>query len=112
MAETILVGKFKDATDPTTGDPTRVLVTQRYAGKGRIRWTSREVTNAQGPSMPVAVQEPYVSVPFGAPAFTVGDEVQVAASPDPLLVGRAFRVAGRAAAGAVTAHRYPLEDGS
>lgn len=110
MRDTVQVGLFADGTDEATGDPTRVLVAERYAGIGRIRWGSREVTNADGPSMPVTVQEPYLSVPFGTARFFDDDEVHVTVSEDPILVGRKFRVQGDAIAGQVTAYRYPLEE--
>lgn len=110
MAEKVTVGRFEDGTDETTGNPTKVLVTSRYVGKARIRWGSREVTNADAPSMPITVQEPYLSVPFGTVLLLDNDEVRVDASSDPILVGRTFRVQGYPIAGAVTAHRYPLEE--
>lgn len=111
MTETVTVGLFRDGTDPVTGDPTRVLVEARYTGKARIRWTSREVTNAQGPGMPFTVQEPFLSVPFGTPRFFDDDEVRVDGSAsDPILVGRQFSVQGDAIAGQTSAHRYPLQE--
>lgn len=119
MSETVLVGKFRDGTDPDTKEATRVLVEQRYpaaddtspdAGKARIRWGSREVSNSQATGSPVAMQEPYLSVPFGTARFFTDDEVECSASPDPLLVGRRFKISGAAAAGQVSAYRYPLEE--
>ena len=119
MPETVVVGKFTDGTDPETLEPTRVLVEQRYpaagdtssdAGKARIRWNSREVSNSQATGSPVAMQEPYLSVPFGTARFFTDDEVECSASPDPLLVGRRFKISGASAAGQVTAYRYPLEE--
>jgi len=110
MWETVLVGKFRDGTDPDTKDATRVLETERYTGKARIRWGSREVSNSQATGSPVAMQEPYLSVPFGTARFFTDDEVECSASPDPLLVGRRFKLSGAAAAGQVSAYRYPLEE--
>ena len=110
MGELVRVGEFRPGTDPVTLDPIRVLVTARYEGVGRIRWASREVSNSQGTGSPVAMQEPYLSVPFGTARFLVDDEVECVGSPDPLLVGRRFKVAGAAAGGQVTAYRYPLEE--
>ena len=110
MTDTVSAGLYRDGTDPVTGDPTRVLVTSRYSGPGRVRYGSREVSNSTTVSMPVGVQEPYLSVPFGSARIMVGDDVQVTASADPILVGRVFRVAGHPVAGAVTAYRYPLEE--
>lgn len=110
MTDTVEVGKFTDGVDDATGDPIRVLQLERYSGMGRLRWGSREVTNADAPSMPVTVQEPYLSIPFGSPLLRDNDEVLVTASEDPILVGRRFRVQGYPIAGQVTAHRYPLEE--
>ncbi|GAA1148436.1 hypothetical protein GCM10009651_36380 [Microbacterium natoriense] len=110
MTDSVQVGRFEDGVDETTGDPTWVLVTARYVGKGRVRWGSREVTNADAPSMPITVQEPYLSVPFGSPLLRDNDEVLVVGSDDPILVGRRFRVQGFPVAGQVTAYRYPLEE--
>lgn len=113
MSETVTVGTFKDGTDPVTGDPIRVPVTVRYAGKARIRWGSRGVVNANAPGMPIAIQEPYLSVPVGSGMFRVRDEVLITASTsDPLVVGRVMRIAGDAIAGQVSANRYPLEETS
>lgn len=110
MTDTVEVGKFTDGVDDATGDPIRVLQLERYSGMGRLRWGSREVTNADAPSMPITVQEPYLSIPFGSPLLRDNDEVLVTGSEDPILVGRRFRVQGYPVAGAVTAHRYPLEE--
>jgi len=110
MTEVVLVGRFTDATDPVTGDPMRVIETERYDGIGRIRWGSREVSNSQATGSPAAMQEPYLSVPFGTARFFTDDEVECVASSDPLLVGRRFKVSGGASAGQVTAYRYPLEE--
>lgn len=110
MSETVLVGKFTDGTDPDTGDPTQVIDVERYTGIARIRWASRDVSSSDGSSTPVGTQEPYLSVPFGTGRFWADDEVLVTASPDPLLIGRHFRIQGAAVAGQVTAYRYPLID--
>lgn len=110
MTDTVTAGLYTDGTDETTGDPTRVLVSERYAGVARLRLPSQNVTNAQAPSMPVAVQEPTLSIPWGSPRLFIGDEVLVTGSDDPVLVGRRFRIQGNAQAGQTTAHRYPLQD--
>ncbi|MGW9268330.1 DUF6093 family protein [Microbacterium sp. NPDC055599] len=110
MTDRVQVGRFKDGVDETTGNPTWEIVTERFAGRARIRWGSREVTNADAPSTPVTVQEPYLSVPFGTVLLRDNDEVLVVGSDDPVLVGRRFRVQGFPVAGQVTAHRYPLEE--
>ena len=110
MTDAVTAGSFADGTDETTGDATRVLVVQRYAGKGRLRLSSQNVTNAQGPSMPIAVQEPTLSVPWGSPRLFIGDEVECTGSEDPILIGRRFRIQGNAQSGQTTAHRYPLQE--
>ena len=109
MTDAVEVGLFADGVDEA-GDPTRTLVTERYTGIGRIRWASREVSNSSSTGSPASMQEPYLSVPFGTARLFIDDEVVCTASEDPLLVGRTFRVQGAAAAGQVTAYRYPLED--
>lgn len=116
MSEKVQVGSFRDGVDEATGDPTRVIDHQRYPlpggdGIARIRWGSREVTNADAPSMPITVQEPYLSVPFGSPLLKDNDEVLILSSEDDqILVGRRFRIQGYPVAGQVSAHRYPLEE--
>lgn len=110
MSETVVVGKFVDGTDPVTLEPSRVLEEERYTGMGRIRWNSREVSNSQATGSPVAMQEPYLSVPFGTARLFTDDEVECTDSPDPLLVGRRFKISGTSGAGQVTAYRYPLEE--
>jgi hypothetical protein len=111
MSESVTVGQFEDGTDESTGDPIRVPVLVRYTGMGRIRWNSREVSNANGPGGPVTVQEPYLSIPFGSPRLSDGDEVLVTASTsDPILVGRTFNIQGDAISGQVTATRYALTE--
>lgn len=111
MSETVTVGVFVDTTDPATGNPVRTATETRYSGKARIRYASRDVQNADVPGQPVSVQDPYLSVPVGTPAFRVGDEVVVtAAKHDSALVGRTYVVQGRSAAGQVTASRYPLTE--
>lgn len=109
MSETVQAGIFKDGTDDN-GDATHVLDVERYAGKARIRWASRDVSDSDATGSPVGSQEPYLSIPFGAPRLWADDEVVVINSPDPLLAGRRFRIQGAAIAGQVTAYRYPLID--
>lgn len=110
MTETVTVGLFRDETDDS-GAPVRVLVEERYTGVGRVRWASRGVTNANGPAMPVTVQEPYLSIPHGSARLFDRDEVHVIDSTsDPILVGRKFAIQGGAIAGQVSAHRYPLTE--
>ena len=111
MTETVTVGLFRDKTDETTGDPIRVLIVERYSGPARIRWTGRGVTNAPGPSMPVTVQEPVLSIPHGSPRLFDRDEVLIVSSTtDPILPGRRLAIQGDAIAGQTTAARYPLTE--
>ena len=109
MTDTVTVGLATDGTDED-GNATTTITTTRYTGPGRVRWASRDVANAESPGMPTAVQEPYLSIPFGSPRIYVGDTAIVTASTDPLLAGRTLRVTGNAAAGLVSAYRYPLEE--
>lgn len=112
MGETVTVGSFADATDPVTFDPIRTIVSERYAGKGRIRYgsitASTAATGADQIAQPVAVQTPYLSVPWGSPRLFEGDEVLVDGSKNPLLVARTYQIAGNAVGD--TAHRYPLTE--
>lgn len=110
MTDTVAAGVYADGTDRVTGDATRVLVSERYAGKARVRWGSRDVRNTSDTAQTVTVQEPYLSVPFGSPRLLKGDGVVVTDSEDPLMVGVWFTVAGSPAMGEVTAHRYPLKE--
>lgn len=111
MTETITVGRFTDGV-AEDGSPTRVLDGDaKYTGKARIRLASREVTNAQGPGDPVAVQEPFLSVPFGTVRLFEGEQVLcTTSSSDPLLVDRMYDITGSAQAGQTSAHRYPLDE--
>ena len=110
MTDAVVAGVYADGTDPVTGDATRVLITERYSGPARLRWASRDVANASEPSMPVSVQEPYLSVPFGSTRLMRGDEVTVTGSDDSAMVGMRFEVTGSPAMGQVSAHRYPLKE--
>lgn len=110
MSESVSVGVWRDGTG-ADGRPTRVLVTARYAGVGRVRWVSRDVSSVDGPGGPVSVREPVLSVPFGSPRLFEGDEVLVAGSTsDPVLVGCRFTIQGGVVAGQTTAHRYLLAE--
>lgn len=112
MTETVSVGLFRDGTD-ANGNATRVLVTSRYSGKGRIRYASRVVMNAGSGASGASytVQEPVLSIPVGSPRCFDGDEVEVSASTDDgVLVGRRFKVQGSTVAGQTSAHRYLLQE--
>src|SRR5690606_31409184 len=104
MTETVTGGLYTDGVDGD-GNPTRALVTERYSGKARVRFASRAVLNT-GQTAPTAVMEPVLSVPHGSAELFDGDEVEVTASTDDsALVGRRFKIQGRANAGQTTAMR-------
>lgn len=110
MTETVEVGNFEDDV-AADGTPIRVLTTERYAGKGRIKYESLTVSDSDRSSQIVTVQRPVLSIPTGSPLLHEGDEVNVTASQaDDVLVGRSFTVAGNPQAGQTSAHRYPLKE--
>lgn len=110
MTETVSGGVWEDGTNENL-EPTRVLVDEHYAGKGRIKYPSLSVSDVSEPSQPVGVQEPYLSVPTGSTALVEGDEVEVSASTaDSSLVGRRYTVMGAPQAGQTTSLRYPLKE--
>ena len=110
MSETVTAGVYKDGTDEN-GDATRVLVTERYAGKGRIKYESLAVSDSDDSSQVVASQTPMLSVPTGSPVLHEGDEVHVTASEaDEALVGRFYGVEGAPQSGQTTSLRYPLRE--
>lgn len=111
MTETVSGGVWGDGTDPVTLEPTRVLVEEHYAGRGRVKYPSLSVSDVSESSQPVGVQEPYLSVPTGSTALVEGDEVAVTASTaDGSLVGRRYTVMGAPQAGQTTSLRYPLKE--
>lgn len=111
MTETVTVGLFEDGTDPATGNPTRVLVAERYAGKARIKYPTAVVQDRSEPSQVFGVQEPLLSIPTGSPAVLEGDEVHVESSAvDAALVGRAYTVQGAPQAGQTTSQRFSLKE--
>src|SRR5690606_10793964 len=110
MTETVQVGRFEDGVD-ASGAPTRVLVMERYAGVGRVKYPTMAVSDRDEPSQVFGVQDVALSVPTDSPELVEGDEVLVSASTaDGGLVGRTYRVAGSAQAGQTTAHRYPVKE--
>lgn len=109
MTETVLVGKFRDGSDPDTGEATRVLVAERYSGKARVRYPSYAVAELSPASQPLAQQDVVVSLPIGSGPVFEGDEVVVTASTaDSAVVGRRYTVKGQPAAGQTTAYRIPV----
>lgn len=115
MTETVVAGVAVDGVDPETGDATQSIEDARYGGKARIRYGSvtASANDGDGASIgqPLTTQAPYLSVPWGSPRLYEGDQVHVTGSAsDELLVDRWYTIAGNAAIGQVTAHRYPLTE--
>lgn len=109
MTETVVIGLYKDGTDPVTGDATRVLKEKRYEGIGRVKYPTLNVSTADAPGQTVSAQDITVSIPSESPLCFEGDEVEViASSSDPTLVGRHYAVKGAPQAGQTTAARYPV----
>lgn len=110
MTETVEVGNFKDDV-AADGSPVRVLTTERYAGRGRIKYESLTVSDSDRASQLVTAQRPVLSIPTGSPLLHKGDEVNVTASgADVLLIGRTFTISGTPQVGQTSAHRYPLKE--
>lgn len=110
MTETVTVGQYTDDVG-TTGNATRTLVTERYAGIGRIKLETLAVSDRSEPDQSFVEQDPVLGIPTTSPALHEGDEVVVTASTaDPFLVGRRYRIAGTPQAGQTTAHRYPMKE--
>lgn len=110
MTETVQVGVFGEGFDPETGDTTRELLTERYAGVARVRYPGTAVSTSDRVQV-VAVTDIVLSLPHGSPVAFDGDEVLVTASTsDGVLVGKSFRVEGGVQAGQVTAHRYRVTE--
>lgn len=47
MTERVLVGHWIEGTDPSTGDPVRVLGTEHYSGVGQIKYPSMTVSDVR-----------------------------------------------------------------
>lgn len=110
FTETVTVGRFRDTTNPATGDPVRTLIEEFYTGPAQIKYTSLAVSPRDGASQPVQEQAPLVKLPSGT-AVPEGAEVHVTASTaDADLVGRRYTIAGRSQAGQTTSARYPLKE--
>lgn len=112
MTETVTIGRYKDGTDPATGDPTRTLVgTATYTGPGQIKYPTLTVSDSLAASQQVAAQSPMLKIPTGSPVPSRGEEVHVTASTaDGSLVGRRYKVDGHPQAGQTTSLRLPLTD--
>lgn len=97
--------------DDSTGEyaVTEVVV---YSGvAGRVKFPTLTVSEREQGAQVPAVQDVQVHVAVGAtPLVVVNTYWRVSASTaDVSLVGRVFRTKGQPQAGAVTAHRYPVE---
>lgn len=112
FTETVIVGRFEEQTDPSTGDAVKALVGDpTYSGPGRIKYPSLAVNSTVSASQPMGEQLPVLKVPSGSAVAARGEEVHVTASTvDDGLVGRVYRINGNPQLGQTTAHRYPLED--
>ena len=111
MSETVTAGRYTDGTDPVTGDPTRVLVEERYTGRARLKYESLTVSDSDSTSQVATTQKPMLSIPTGSTLLQEGDEVRVIASTaDDLLVNRFYSIEGAPQSGQTTAHRYPLKE--
>lgn len=110
FTETVIIGRYTDATDPTTGNATRVLASTTHTGPAQIKYQSLTVTDRDGASQPVQVQSPLIKLPSGT-VVPVGDEVHVTASTsDTALIGRRYTIDGQSQAGQTTSDRYPLKE--
>lgn len=115
MTETVLIGLWGDADepDPVTGEAVRELKTERYRGRGRVRYPSYAVAESSPASQPVAQQDTVISIPSGSGPVFDGDEVHVLASTsDSMVVGRRFVVKGQPSAGQTTAYRVTVVEQS
>ena len=109
MTETVIIGRYKPGTDPTTGNATRVLVEKRYEGIARVKYPTLNVSTPASAGQAVSVQDITVAIPSTSPLCFEGDEVDVIASTaDPALIGRRYTVKGAAQTGQTTAARYPV----
>lgn len=111
MTETVQAGQYKSGTDPDTGDATYELTSERYSGKGRIKYETTTVSDSDTASQTVASQRLILSIPTESPRLHDGDGVTVSASlADELLIGRFYTVEGSPESGQTTSHRYPLRE--
>lgn len=111
FTETFKVFYVTNALDDSTGLETPTEVTVYASVTGRIKFPTLTVSEReQGAQIP-AVQDVQVHVAVGAtPNVAVGHVWRCTASTiDDSLVGREVRTKGLPQAGAVTAHRYPVE---
>lgn len=111
FTETVRVGRFVDATDPATGNPTRALVgAPSYEGLGRVKYPSMAVTPGTEPAQVTVEQQIILSLPSGT-VIPEGEEVVVLASEvDESLVGAEYVIAGKPQKGQTSAARYPVTE--
>ena len=108
--ETVRIGPVEDATDPETGDSTRVMVAVTYEGRGRVKYPSMVVTPGAEPAQVTVEQQIILSLPSGT-VIPEGEEVVVLASEvDESLVGGEYVVAGKPQKGQTSAARYPVKE--
>jgi hypothetical protein len=121
MGRTMASTRFSEtlrfySIDGTTVDPETLddveAITVLHTVLGRIKYPTLTVSERSAVGQVFASQSVTVHVAVGAaPLVRANHFVTVTASTvDPALVGRVFRVTGNPQAGAVTAHRYPVEE--
>ena len=80
-----------------------------YAGKGRVRAQAVEAASLEAGAHSYTVRRVEVHIPLSV-AVLVGDEVQVTAAADPLLVGARLRVVSIPRQSMATALRLAVEE--
>jgi hypothetical protein len=114
MLDLCEIGTFAETTDPDTFQPIETLVESQYAGKCRITSKSNAVSERQAASQTFADQALVLSVPM-ADAGLIRTDATVkvtavdAATGNPAMVNRTYRVAGMANGSQATAARFLLE---
>lgn len=99
-------------TDPDTGDVTPGG-SQVYQGKVKIQTYEAQESNPEAGGATMTVQRYTLHIPVGAYQPAIGDVATItAASADPGLVGRKYRVAALLHKTLATAYRLGVEDHS
>jgi hypothetical protein len=94
--------------DPITGERPR---TTAYTGKCKVQSLVAQETNPEAADATYTVQRYRVDVPVGSYSPAIGDEVTVtAATFDPNLAGRVYRVVALLHKTAATAYRLAVEE--
>jgi hypothetical protein len=111
MTESLRFGLWSEVPDDNL-ETLRTLTDVRYAGKGQIKYPTSTVFAGDSNGQQFGVQDIIAKIPFDAQANIPEGYTCIvdASNRDPLLVGHEFRVKGSPQAGAVTSHRYPLEE--